>query len=136
MKQPNEMVVVQMVSFKFKGDIEKTKSFLNKLNSIDKSYVFDQYGQRGVELLKETTPVDTGLTRDSWYYEIERRKDKIILGFMNNNIQEGTNVAVVIYTGHATASGYWIEGRDYITPQMQELLDEIAEGLYREVMSE
>lgn len=62
------------ISYKVKGDFKKTNSYLEGLRFFIQRdlFNFDYYGQRGVDALAAATPVDTGLTANSWYYEVEK----------------------------------------------------------------
>ncbi len=70
--------------------------------------------------LKENTPKDTGLTAESWTYEIKNEGKKTSIIFKNTNIQNGINIALLIEFGHATPSGTWVEGREYIDQSIQQ----------------
>ena len=56
----------------------------------------------------------------------------------NDNIvyqgEEKISVAAIIVNGHATLSGKWIEGRDYITPALEPVIKYLNEELTREAM--
>lgn len=122
-----------MIGFRHKGDFSKTSNFLkNAKNGVDLR-VLETYGRKGVEALKSATPVDTGLTANSWYYKIERTKSSVKLVFCNSNIQNGVPIAIILQHGHGTRNGGWVEGRDYINPAIQPIFDEIANNLWREV---
>ena len=59
-----------MISFRHKGDFSKADRYLEKLKESVKLGVLDKYGRAGVAALSSATPVDTGLTANSWFYEI------------------------------------------------------------------
>ena len=52
---------------------------------------------------------------------------------LNNNIQNGENIALLIQYGHASKTGAWVEGRDYINPAIQPLFDQIVEEAIEEI---
>lgn len=94
------------------------------------------YGQKGVEALANATPRDTGLTADSWRYEIEKDTENgtVKINWINDNEVNGWfNVALMLQYGHATGSGYWIEGVDYINPAIRSIFDAMAEEIWKEV---
>jgi hypothetical protein len=95
--------------------------------------VLEKYGQEGVVALASATPVDTGLTASSWYYEIERGPEKVSITFYNSNIQNGIPIAIILQYGHATGGGGWVQGRDYINPALQPIFDSIAQKAWEEV---
>jgi hypothetical protein len=86
-----------------------------------------------VAALKSATPVDTGLTANSWYYKIERTKSSISITFNNSNIQNGVPIAIILQYGHGTRNGGWVQGRDYINPAIQPIFDKITEQAWKEV---
>ena len=87
----------------------------------------------GVTALASATPVDSGLTANSWYYKIEKTNDSISLLFCNSNIQNGVPIAVILQYGHGTRNGGWVQGRDYINPAIQPIFDQIVKEAWGEV---
>ena len=122
-----------MFGFKMKGDLSKTKRYLNKLQLALKLGILDKYGQKGVQALSSATPVDTGLTANSWYYKIERTSTSVTIVFCNSNIQNGVPIAIILQYGHGTRNGGWVEGRDYINPAIRPIFDEILNNVWKEV---
>lgn len=121
-----------MITFKVKGNFKKFNNFLEKAKEVFNVGVLDKYGKMGVEALSKSTPVDTGLTSQSWDYEIRRNGDTVSIVFLNTNIQNGCNVALMLATGHATRSGYWVEGIDYLTPALRPIFEEMAKNALKE----
>lgn len=96
--------------------------------------ILERYGQKGIEALASATPVDTGLTASSWYYQVVRKEDNsIALQFCNSNVKEYVSVAVILQYGHASRNGTWVEGTDYINPAIQPIFDQIADDVWKEV---
>ncbi len=122
-----------MIRFKSKGDWSKTTKFLQRNRKMGQNWNLDQYGQAGVDALQAATPVDTGLTANSWYYEITNTNEVVRITFNNSNIQNGVPIAIILQYGHATRNGGWVEGRDYINPAIQPIFDKITETAWREV---
>ena len=122
-----------MISFRQKGDFSKTMQFLVKAKKGVKLSDLDKYGREGVAALASATPVDTGETANSWYYEIVHENGTIAITFNNSHVQNGVPIAVILQYGHGTGTGGWVEGRDYINPAIQPLFDKIAENAWREV---
>lgn len=123
-----------IISIVTKNDWKTTFDFLKKVPrklSIDS--ILNMYGHKGVEALKSATPVATGKTADSWYYEIEKTKDTIRLNFNNSNVVDGCNVAILIQYGHGTKNGGYVVGRDYINPALQPIFDELADSAWKEI---
>lgn len=122
-----------VIEFKHRGNFRKTDGFLKNLKYFSIDQILDYYGQKGVEALKATTPVDTGKTASSWYYEIVKEQGKTSVVWKNSNIKDWVNVAVIIQYGHATSSGSWVEGIDYINPALQPIFNQIAEDAWNEI---
>jgi hypothetical protein len=122
-----------MISFRQKGDFSKTTRYLERVKNAMRIGELDKYGREGVAALASATPVDTGLTASSWYYQIENKKGSITISFFNSNIQNGVPIAIILQYGHGTGTGGWVQGRDYINPAIQPIFDKIAENAWREV---
>ena len=118
---------------KHKGDFSKLNRYLTKVNRAVKSVDLERYGREGVAALAAATPIDTGLTANSWKYEIKRTKSSTTIEFLNTNIQNGVPIAIILQYGHGTRNGGWVQGRDYINPAIQPIFDKIAENAWREV---
>ena len=93
----------------------------------------DKNGREGVAALASATPVDSGLTASSWYYEIVNRIGSAKITFYNSNIQNGVPIAIILQYGHGTRNGGWVQGRDYINPAIQPIFDKIANEAWKEV---
>jgi hypothetical protein len=122
-----------LIRFEHKGDFSKTQRFLEKAKNAIRVGELDKYGQAGVSALSSATPVDSGKTASSWYYEIERQNGKIIINFNNSHIVQGVPIAIILQYGHGTGTGGWVEGRDYINPAIRPVFDNIANSAWKEV---
>ena len=122
-----------MITFRQKGDFSTLTRFLERAKEAVHLGDLDKYGRQGVAALSSATPVDSGLTAESWYYEIENKNGSATITFNNSNIQNGVPIAIILQYGHGTRNGGWVEGRDYINPAIQPIFDEIANEAWREV---
>lgn len=122
-----------MITFRQKGDFKKLSGFLEKAKEKIRMGDLDRYGKEGVRALEAATPKDTGLTASSWYYEIESTDGLASITFKNSNIQNGVPIAIILQYGHATGTGGWVEGRDYINPAVRPVFDKIAKDAWEEV---
>ena len=122
-----------MIKIEQKGNFSKSTNFLKNLTKSKFTKDLDKFGRKGVEALKSVTPIDTGLTANSWYYEIIEEKNSTKINFCNSNIQNGVPIAVILQYGHRPRNGGWVEGRDYINPAIQPIFDAIANNAWKEV---
>lgn len=122
------------ITFQQKGDFRKTMTWLQKLSKLDLKDL-EKYGERGVKALREATPKDTGFTSESWYYTITQDADGIALNFHNSNLgKDWAPIAILLQYGHATGTGGWVEGVDYINPALKPIFDKISRDAWEEVM--
>ena len=124
-----------MVTFRHRGNFNKTEKFLNFMKRASYLNALDRYGQLGVEALAASTPVDSGKTAASWSYEIERTSDHTRISWLNTNVNKNVNIAIILQYGHGTGTGGYVQGRDYINPAMKPIFDYIAEKVWMEVTS-
>lgn len=122
-----------MISFRHKGDFSNLTNFLERSKEFVKLSDLDRYGREGVKALSAATPVDTGLTANSWSYKITHKNGSVSISFHNSNIQNGVPIAIILQYGHGTNNGGWVEGRDYINPAIQPVFDEIVNKAWKEV---
>lgn len=122
-----------MVTFRHKGDFTKATVYLERAKKGVNIRSLDKYAKEGVAALSSATPVDTGNTANSWYYEIEQQNGTIRISFCNSNIQNGVPIAIILQYGHGTGTGGWVQGRDYINPSIQPIFDRITNDAWREV---
>ena len=123
-----------MIRLTQKGDFSKLNRYLERVKEVVKIGDLNKYGRQGVEALKAATPVDSGETANSWYYEIKRQNGVVSIEFNNSHINKGVPIAIILQYGHGTNNGGWVEGRYYINPVIQPLFDKIAEDAWKEVV--
>lgn len=125
-----------MITFEASGSTKRTMDFLSAMESPDRLYSdLASIAQRGVVALQQATPKRSGLTSQSWGYEIEMENDKITISWLNNNVNDGVHVAVILQYGHGTGTGGYVAGQDYINPAMQQVFDDIADSVWKKVRS-
>lgn len=122
-----------MITFTQKGDFSKLTNYLKRVQKAGQVDILDKYGKEGVAALSSATPVDSGLTAESWYYEIERSNGSAKITFCNSNVNDGVQIAIILQYGHGTGTGGWVQGRDYINPAIQPIFDKITDAAWREV---
>lgn len=124
-----------MITFTSKGDFSKTFKFLNKMKTFRIENALTKYAEQGVAALQAATPVDSGMTANSWSYSIEAGRESATIYWSNSNVNKGVNIAVILQYGHGTGTGGYVQGRDYINPAMRPVFDKIAEEAWREVVN-
>ena len=125
-----------MFSLESSGSFSKTESFLKGLMRDEAvNRVLVHGGLRCVMALRLATPVDSGRTAASWDFSISKKRGVWILDITNSDIEEGFPVAIRLQYGYGTGSGGYVEGRDYINPAIQPILDQLAEEVWKAVTS-
>ena len=122
-----------IITYTHNGDLSKTETFLRKLMKQDLTSILNKYGKLGVDALAAATPVDTGKTAASWDYTITVGKGSATIAWTNSNVNNGVPIALLIQYGHGTGTGGYVQGRDYIKPAIQPILDELTKALWKEV---
>lgn len=126
---------MSVIKFTTKGNFKNTYRFLGKISTLNLYNKLKKYGEVGVVALAKATPVDTGTTAMSWEYKIETSNGRVVISWWNKNVVDGVPIALVIQYGHATGTGSWVEGRDYINPAIQPIFDKMVDDVWREVTS-
>ena len=124
---------MSMIRFKHRGNFNKTERFLNRMKKKEYLKVLNRYGSIGVAALAGATPTKTGQTASSWTYEVELGSGESKITFLNNNVNKGVNIAIILQYGHGTGTGGYVAGRDYINPAIQPVFDRIANEAWKEV---
>lgn len=122
-----------MISYSVGGSTKRTQSFLAKMAKGDLYSGIPALAQRGVDALRAATPRLTGITAESWSYEIVEASGTITIWWLNSHQENGFPVAIGLQYGHGTGTGGWVQGYDYINPALQRIFDEIAESVWKEV---
>lgn len=117
------------------GSFKNSNKFLKALQDQDFYSILDQYGRIGVAELAAATPKDSGITADSWGYNISIDPSGATLTFTNDSINDGVPIAIILQYGHGTGTGGYVEGRDYINPAIQPVFDNLAKAVWKGVKS-
>ena len=115
------------------GSFNKTNRFLRTLMSGSIYQALDRGGQRGVDALSAATPIRTSQTANLWRYEIERKGSFYKIHWLNDHVEEGVNIAVLIQYGHGTGTGGLVLGREYINTALLPVFDDIAADVWKGV---
>jgi hypothetical protein len=79
--------------------------------------------------------VDTGLTAQSWTYQVTGSRGNYAITWRNSNDSEGVNIAILLQYGHGTGTGGYVAARNFINPAMGPIFDRIADEVWTEVTS-
>ena len=125
-----------MISISSNGSFSKFHKYLESQKTRRFIAVLDEYGRLGVEALRNSTPRDTGEMAANWEYEIVHSKNSVEIVWKNNKkTAEGTPIAILVQYGHATGSGAWVEGKEYINSALEPIFEDMAARLEMEVKS-
>lgn len=122
-----------MFTVKHKGDFNHIERFFNRVLKRNYLNIISDYAKRGVEALREHTPVDDGETAAAWDYEIVSQDGMTTLYFTNSHIENGVNIAILLIYGHGTRNGGYVEGIDFVSPALAPVFYELADSLWKEV---
>lgn len=121
------------ITVKASGSYRGTMTWLQKMQRLDAAGIFARYGQAGVNALAAATPVESGETANSWYYEIEVKTGLVSIIWKNRHVEDGRPIAILLQYGHGTGTGGYVQGRDYINPAMKPIFDQIEAELMKVV---
>lgn len=127
-----------IITYTHSGEFSKTKRFLNDILNKDYRNILDDYGRKGVQALADATPEDTGITANSWNYNITEMSDGSFTISWFNEVEVANargysfNLAVLLEYGHATRSGTWVSGRHFVSDAMNPVLDQLEAALMKE----
>lgn len=123
-----------MITITSKGNFDNTFKFLNKMEKLKVEPILKKYGEIGVKALSQATPVDSGVTANSWSYEIKMSGTSLTIYWKNSHVNKGVNIAIILQYGHGTGTGGYVQGRDYINPAMRPVFDRMVEEVWKEVV--
>lgn len=124
-----------MISAVSSGSFKKTESFLKKMSKLDISSVLHASAKEGVKALSRATPHDSGLSANSWGYEVSTARGNITIIWTNSDVENGFPVAIMLQYGYGTGTGGYVQGQDYINPAIRPVFDNIANKVWKAVTS-
>lgn len=122
-----------MIRFRHNGNFARTERFFHRARRASFFSSLEELAQAGVDALSRATPVDSGMTAQSWDYEIRNEQGKVSIFWKNSNQNQGVPIAVIIQYGHGTGNGGYVEGVDYINPALKPIFEQIAGKVWKEV---
>lgn len=125
-----------VVTVKMRGSFKNTDRFLKRMRNQDQYKGLESLARRGVDALSSSTPMDTGLSADSWGYEVFVGRREVQIQWTNSSITKtGTPVVILLQYGHGTGTGGYVQGIDFINPALRPVFDEIANAVWKVVTS-
>ena len=125
--------MIALIRVKHKGNFNNTENWFDRMLRHDHLKILSQYGEKGVEALKAATPVDSGVTADSWSYEVEDNGKTSTITFKNSNESNGVNIVILLKYGHGTKNGGYVQANDFVTPALEPVFKDLANAAWREV---
>lgn len=123
-----------MIKIRQKGNFSSTEGYLKRILRSDYKRFLHQAGKDGVAALSAASPVGSGATASSWSYEIEYKAGSAkVIWYNNHTTAQGTPIAILIQYGHATGTGGYVQGRDFINPALKPVVDRLSEQIFLEV---
>lgn len=123
------------ISFSSSGSFDKTERRLKAVQKLDWAVIAQREARRGVEALASVTPKESGRAASSWDYEIVKKSNSLAIFWTNSDVENGFPVVVMIQYGHGTGTGGYVEGIDFINPAMRPIFDQIAQTVWKAVIS-
>lgn len=117
------------------GSFKNLETFFKKHQKVKLSSILSSYGQKGVAALASATPIDSGLTAESWSYQVEEKNGSSTISWSNSNDAGGVPLVILLQYGHGTRNGGYVVGKDFINPAIRPILDALAEGAWKEMTS-
>jgi hypothetical protein len=124
-----------VITVKTTGSFARTLASLRKMQKLDIPRILDTCGRQGVQALSGATPRDSGRAASSWYFEVTGGKGRCAISWLNNDVEEGFPVAIMLQYGYGTGTGGYVYGIDYINPAIKPVFDAIAAKVWKEVVS-
>ena len=122
-----------MIRFKKKPDFKQTGRRLEKFATLDVRPLLEEFGRRGADALSAATPVDTGETSMAWSYKIKGNRELYKLVWTNSVVAGTAPLVLMIQYGHATKSGYFFTGVDFINPALRPVYASLSKRLREEI---
>lgn len=118
------------------GSFTHTESFLKRMRVRSWTNNLKKFAEEGLLALMAATPKDTGVTADSWSYDIRVDKDRTSITWNNDSRTDGEMgppIVVLLYYGHALPQGGYVQPNDFITPVMEPIFKKIADDAWKEL---
>lgn len=124
-----------MIKVNHSGSFAKVQAFSQRMRNREQFKVLEKYGPLGVSALRSATPLESSITANAWYYEVVNRPGYFAIHWYNSHVEDPgrISIAAILQYGHATRTGGYVQGRDYINPAMRPIFDQMVIDMWREV---
>lgn len=123
-----------MIKVSVKGSFDETLTFLKSAKGgKNLRNILSSCAEEGLKRLRDATPKDSGYTAECWSYKIIEEKGQYSIVYTNSHVVDGQSVAILLQYGHATKSGGWVEGIDYINPALRPAFEQLAKSTWGEM---
>jgi len=124
-----------MIKLSTRGSFTNLDEFLKRMRTQSYLKRLEKFGAQGVAALQAATPEETGEAAHAWSYEIIHRSGYFSIQWLNTNTENPGHVPIVVLIqyGHATRTGGYVHGLDFINPAMRPIFEQIAADAWREV---
>ena len=116
------------------GKFGKVEQWLLSAAKFDATPQVQSLGARMKSELSSATPVDTGLTANSWNYTVKKGTGGVRLT-VGNSSENGFNVVQALRHGHGTGTGGYVPPNDFVTPVVEPLIDNATNLIVRRVIA-
>lgn len=116
------------------GKFGKVEQWLLNAAKFDATPQAQSLGAHMKSGLSAVTPVDTGLTANSWNYTVKNESGGVRLTVWNSS-ENGFNVVQALRHGHGTGTGGYVPPNDFVTPVVEPLIDNATNLIVRRVIA-
>lgn len=116
-------------------EFNNTNRFLRKMKTPAMQQIMLALAKEGVDALASATPEDSGVTKASWGYRISYDKSSFSITWTNDHGGGNRPVVILLQYGHATGTGGYVRGYDFINPAIRPIFDSIANRTWKVVTS-
>ena len=141
-----------MIRVNVKGNFKKIEDELDAARRMNVRNLFDTYGRKIIDALRDATPKDTGVTAESWSYKIVENYGGMGLLILNSNTavetytlkrgyrdaSRGTRgskryydvpIVIFLHYGHGTRNGGYVPPNSFITDTVDPIFEEMKKEL-------
>lgn len=122
-----------MIRVKQKGSFDNTQKYFKKALKVSEIDGVTSIAEKTLEKLKQATPMDSGVTRESWRYLIVNKRNSKEIQFINDNVNDGVKIVLLLEFGHVNNNGSWVQGEPFIDDIIRNSYNEILNTTWKEM---